>query len=199
MEVPRLILASASLRRKKLLGATGIIFEIIESGIDEARRSGEGARDYALRMAREKALSVSARHPDALVLGADTVVEFASDILVKPDSASDARRMLRLLSGNTHTVVTAFALARGNQVVANMPVISRVTFRVLADDEIDSYVATGEPFDKAGSYGIQGAGAAFIVAVKGSRDNVMGLPMAQVLDVLRRHGVEVAAERGEPR
>jgi septum formation protein len=133
------------------------------------------------------------------VLGADTVVEFASEILVKPDSASDARRMLRLLSGNTHTVVTAFALARGNQVVANMPVISRVTFRVLADDEIDSYVATGEPFDKAGSYGIQGAGAAFIVAVEGSRDNVMGLPMAQVLDVLRRHGVEVAAERGEPR
>ena len=198
MESTRLILASASPRRKTLLDATGVTFEIVESGIDEARRTGEDARDYALRMARDKALSVSTRHPDALVLAADTIVECGGEILVKPDSAADARRMLRILSGNTHTVVTAFALARGNQVVESMPVMSRVTFRALSNDEIDAYLATGEPFDKAGSYGIQGAGANFIVAVEGSRDNVMGLPMGQVLDVLRRHGVEVAAGRCEP-
>ena len=108
-------MASASPRRKTLLDATGVTFEIVESGIDEARRTGEDARDYALRMARDKALSVSTRHPDALVLAADTIVECGGEILVKPDSAADARRMLRILSGNTHTVVTAFALARGNQ------------------------------------------------------------------------------------
>ncbi|MGH7838124.1 MAG: Maf family protein, partial [Candidatus Binataceae bacterium] len=137
-----------------------------------------------------KALQVSRRHLEALVLGADTVVELNGDILLKPLDAADARRMLRALSGNTHTVVTAFAIARADRLLESAPVIARVTFRDLTPSAIDTYLATGESFDKAGSYGIQGAGAAFIASVKGSRDTVMGLPVREVLAALRRHGLD---------
>jgi septum formation protein len=189
MNAVKLILASASPRRKTLLAAAGVDFEIIESGIPEIRREDESARDFALRMAREKALSVSPRFPGAIVLAADTTVECNGEILGKPDDAADARRMLCVLSGKTHTVVTAFALARADAIVENIPVNSRVTFRPLACAEIDAYIATGEPLDKAGAYGIQGAGAGFIAQVEGPRDNVMGLPVREVLAALRRNGI----------
>ena len=193
----RLVLASASPRRKTLLEATGLTFEIVESGIDEVRREGESGVEFALRMAREKALSVSFRMRDALVLGADTIVECDGRILGKPIDAAQARAMLRVLSGNTHTVVTAFAIASAGAIAISLPVISRVTFRVLSQEEIASYVATGQPLDKAGAYGIQDAGAGFIAHVEGTRDNVMGLPMREVLAALRRHGVE-APRRESP-
>jgi septum formation protein len=189
MRAVKLILASGSPRRKTLLTAAGVEFETIESGIPELRREDESAGDFALRMAREKALSVSVSFPGAIVLAADTTVECNGVILGKPDNAADARRMLCMLSGKTHTVVTAFALARAGAVVESIPVNSRVTFRQLACAEIDAYIATGEPLDKAGAYGIQGAGAGFIVHVEGSRDNVMGLPVSEVLAALRRIGV----------
>lgn len=193
-----LILGSASPRRIALLRASGVDFEQVDSGIDESRQDGEPARDYALRMACEKALKVSESYPARCVLAADTVVECDREVLLKPEKPDDARRMLRALSGKTHVVVTAFALARDGRIVERAPVLSQVTFRPLADDEIDNYVASGEPFDKAGSYGIQGAGAGFISRVSGSRENVMGLPVREVLEALRRQGIR-AARTDEPR
>lgn len=190
MTATRLVLASASPRRKDLLAAAGVAFTIVESGIDETRAEHEDAATYAERMARAKALNVSHRRSEPLVLGADTVVELRGMILLKPDDTADARRMLRLLSGATHTVVTAFALAQGGRLLESAPLTARVTFRRLADPEVEAYLATGEPFDKAGSYGIQGLGAGFITAVEGGRDTVMGLPVAAVLAALRRQGFD---------
>jgi nucleoside triphosphate pyrophosphatase len=181
---PAIVLASGSPRRRELLAAAGVRFRCVESGVHEERGAHEGARDYAMRLARDKAVAVSVREPSALVIGADTVVECAGEILEKPVDAADARRMLRRLAARTHTVVTAFAIARAGRVAASDAVISRVTFRDLADQEIDEYVSTGEPFDKAGGYGIQGLAAGFIATVNGPRDNVMGLPVRDVLAAL---------------
>ena len=188
----RVILASASPRRRQLLGATNIEFEVIESLMPEQHIAGEPPRDYAIRMARDKARAVSLRFPDATVVGADTIVVCENQILEKPVDANDARRMLTMLSSRTHTVVTAFALARGGKILESSPVESQVTFRKLDADEIAAYIATDEPFDKAGAYGIQGVGGGFISHVEGSRDNVMGLPTERVVAALARHGVKRA-------
>jgi len=188
----KVILASGSPRRRQLLGAAGIKFEVIESMVPEEHVAGEPAPDYALRMARDKAIAVSVRFPEAIVIGADTIVVCDTQILEKPADANDARRMLAMLSARTHTVVTAFALARGGKIIESSPVESDVTFRKLTDAEIDEYIATDEPFDKAGAYGIQGVGGGFISRVEGSRDNVMGLPTARVVAALARFGVERA-------
>jgi septum formation protein len=185
----RLILASGSPRRKALLRAAGLRFDVIESGISEMRVPGEPGRDYTLRIAGEKALSVSARIPDTLVLGADTIVICDDKILVKPNDPDEACRMLATLSGKTHTVVTAYALASLGNILEAEPVTSQVTFRRLSNTEIEQYVATGEPLDKAGAYGIQGRGEDLIAMVVGSRDNVMGLPLSEVLAALARFGV----------
>ncbi|MFZ0660781.1 MAG: Maf family protein [Candidatus Binataceae bacterium] len=187
---PKLILASGSPRRRQLLSAAGLSFQVIESAIPERRRDGENAREYAPRMARDKALAIASRFPAAIVLGADTVVECMGQVLEKPVDENDARRMLTMLSGRTHTVVTAFAIARGVRILAAEAVESHVTFRTLGTVEIDQYIASGEPFDKAGAYGIQGVGGGFISAVEGPRDNVMGLPVDNVLAALRRVGFE---------
>ena len=184
----KLILASGSPRRRELLTRAHIDFEVMQSGLEEVRATNESASDYALRMARDKALAVSRRHPNRAVLAADTVVECAGAILEKPADIADATRMLSMLSGKTHTVVTAFAIASNAEIVANEAVVSRVTFRGLSADEIAHYIATGEPFDKAGAYGIQGIGGGFISHVDGSRDNVMGLPTDEVIATLRRLG-----------
>jgi septum formation protein len=189
----KVILASGSPRRRQLLAAAGLEFDAIESGAPEQHVAGESPRDYALRVARDKAAAVSARFPNAIVVGADTIVVCESRILEKPADAADARRMLTMLSGRTHTVVTAFALARAGKVLESSPVESRVTFRDLADKEIEAYIATDEPFDKAGAYGIQGVGGGFIAHVEGPRDNVMGLPTERVVAVLVRYGVKASA------
>jgi septum formation protein len=186
----KVILASASPRRRQLLGAAGIEFEAIASHVPEQHVAGEPPRDYALRMARDKAGAVSSKFPDAIVIGADTIVVCENQILEKPADAADARRMLSILSGRTHTVVTAFALARDGKILESSPVESHVTFRGLSDAEIEFYIATDEPFDKAGAYGIQGVGGGFISQVEGSRDNVMGLPTARVTAALERYGVK---------
>jgi septum formation protein len=184
-----LILASGSPRRKALLGAAKLCFEVLESGIDETIGAGESGRGYALRMAGEKALSVSARLPDAVVLGADSIVVCDDKILLKPNDEGDARRMLATLSGRTHTVITAYALAFANAILEAEPITSQVTFHPLSATQIEQYVATGEPLDKAGAYGIQGKGADFIARVVGSRENVMGLPVREVLTALARLGI----------
>ena len=186
----RVILASASPRRRQLLGAANIEFDVIESLVPEQHIAGEPAPDYALRMARDKARAVSSRFPDAIVVGADTIVVCEGQILEKPADANEARRMLAMLSARTHTVITAFALARGGDILESSPVESLVTFRQLADAEIDHYIATAEPYDKAGAYGIQGVGGGFIAHVDGSRDNVMGLPTERVIAALARFGVK---------
>jgi len=186
----RVILASASPRRRQLLAAAGIRFDAIESRVPEGHVAGEPPRDYAIRMARDKAAAVSSRWPDAIVIGADTIVVCETQILEKPSDAADARRMLAMLSARTHTVVTAFALARGGKIVESSPVESRVTFRKLTQAEVDDYIATGEPFDKAGAYGIQSIGGGFISHLEGSRDNVMGLPTERVIAALARQGVK---------
>jgi septum formation protein len=128
------------------------------------------------------------RVPEALVLAADTTVECDGQILEKPRNEDDARRMLAILSGKNHFVITAYALACRAVIIEAEPVVSQVFFRALSNSEIDEYVATGEPLDKAGAYGIQGRGADFITRVVGSSDNVMGLPMQQVLEALARFG-----------
>lgn len=182
----KIILASGSPRRRELLTRARIDFEVMQSGVEEIRDADESARDYALRMAREKALAVSRLHRHRAILAADTVVECNGEILEKPIDTDDAMRMLSALASRTHTVVTAFAIASDAQVVATEAISSRVTFRALTIDEIAAYIATGEPFDKAGGYGIQGIGGGFISHVEGSRDNVMGLPTEEVIAALRR-------------
>ena len=192
----KLILASASPRRRQLLTDAGLRFECIESGLDELRNANEPGRDYTLRMAEAKALAVSKLAPTALILGADTIVESEGEILEKPRDADDACRMLRMLSDRTHRVVTGFALARAGEIVDCAAIESLVTFRVLTDEEIEAYIDSGEPFDKAGAYGIQGIGGEFISGVVGPRDNVMGLPVESVLAALSRAGFDSHSQAG---
>jgi septum formation protein len=185
----RLILASGSPRRRQLLGAAGLGFELAQSGIEERRQPHERAREYALRMAATKALAVARRYPDSIVLGADTVVACEAEILEKPVDAADAQRMLTILAGRGHVVITAFAVAHDERLIETEAVESEVFFRPLSEREIRDYIASGEPFDKAGAYGIQGMGGSFVSRVDGPRDNVMGLPVERVLAALERCGI----------
>lgn len=186
---PKLILASGSPRRRRLLSDAGVSFRVVESRLPEDPPTGESGGDYAPRIAREKALKVSATFPNEIVLAADTVVECQRRILGKPADSAQARAMLQTLSGRTHTVITAFAIARAGAILESASVSSRVTFRDLSSAEIEAYIRSGEPGDKAGGYGIQGKGGDFITHVEGSRDNVMGLPTREVLAALKRQGV----------
>ncbi len=182
------ILASTSPRRRELLHDAGLSFRIVESNLVELARENESAAGFALRMAQEKALAVSAACPDEIVLAADTIVECEGRTLGKPAGAGEARAMLRMLSGRSHVVITGFAIARAGALVESSQVTTRVTFRSLTDAEIDHYVRSGVPLDKSGSYGIQTSGD-FISAIEGSRENVMGLPIREVLAALARHGI----------
>lgn len=194
----RLILASASPRRAELLTAAGQRFVIEPSRVDETRRKDERPRDLAARLAREKALDVAARaRPrDRWVLGADTIVVIDDEPLGKPQDEPDAERMLRRLSGRGHEVVTAFALvAPSMRVVVERTVVSEVVFRVIDPSEIHAYVGSGEPLDKAGAYAIQGGAQAFVNELRGSRSNVVGLPMDEIEVALRGVGLWLERER----
>lgn len=182
-ELP-LVLASASPRRAELLDRAGISFVVDPASVDESVLPGESAEAYAGRVARAKALVVHARHPGRAVLAADTVVVVDGAILGKPRDDADARRMLRLLSDRTHDVLTAVCLIQDG---AEESFIARtqVTFTPLGDDEIDWYVGTGEPRDKAGAYAIQGLASRFASRIDGSYSNVVGLPVAAVYGRLR--------------
>lgn len=178
-----IILASASPRRSELLGSTGISFRIIPSTVDEPPAdSGETPGGYALRMARLKARDVAWGHPGSFVLGADTVVAVGEFILGKPTDVEDAKRMLAMLSGREHTVVTGCVLiGPDGQTIWEEAVASKVSFARLSEEAIAAYVATGEPMDKAGGYAIQGLGAFMIARVDGSYTNVVGLPLAETV------------------
>ena len=186
---PRLILASGSPRRQQMLSEAGLLFEVIESGVIEDKREEESAPDFVLRMATAKALAVSGKARGAMVLGADTIVEIDGEILGKPGNPEHAREMLQRLSGRTHNVITAFAIAKDRRILESQSAITQVRFRQLSEREITEYVAGSEPYDKAGGYAAQGAGAAFIAHIDGSYTNVMGLPLKESLAALRRHHV----------
>jgi septum formation protein len=186
-----LILASASPRRQELLRNAGISFTVQPADIDETPRAGEAPREYAERLAREKALAVWRLRPRDLVLGADTIVVVDEVILGKPADVADAARMLRLLSGRVHRVITGVCVVEA--VASEQLPVARaasettlVTVNELSEKEIRDYVASGEPMDKAGAYAIQGIASRWIPRIEGDYSNVVGLPIARVHAMLRR-------------
>lgn len=189
------ILASASPRRRQLLGEMGLTFSVVPSGVDEEYHEGESVRDHVMRLSREKAQAVSVRNPDAWVLGADTIVIIDGKVLGKPDTEEEARGMLKTLSGREHHVITGFAIVHtGMNIVINDAVKSRVTFKTLLEDELEWYVRTDEPYDKAGAYAVQGKAAFFIKEIRGSYTNVVGLPLCEVVSALKGVGAVVFRE-----
>lgn len=182
-----LVLASGSPRRRELLEGLGFQLEIIPPDVDETPREGEDPRDYVLRLARAKAEWVSKDRREAVVIAADTAVVLGSEILGKPRDANDAAAMLARLAGRDHRVLTGVATASGGTADA-MAVETRVQFRPLSAEEIRWYVKSGEPLDKAGAYAIQGLGGAFVRAIEGSVSNVVGLPVAEALELLAARG-----------
>jgi septum formation protein len=185
-----LVLGSASPRRAELLRELGVEFGVCPSGVPEVPAPGERSLDFARRAARQKGRAVSDLRPGDWVLAADTVVAVDGEILGKPVDAADAQRMLNRLSGRCHQVITAVALVKpGGDVCGELAVSSDVHFRSLSAGEIREYVATGEPFDKAGGYGIQGGASRFVERVEGSYSNVVGLPVDEVRELLAFRGL----------
>jgi len=195
----RLVLASQSPRRRELLASVGLACEVRPAGTDESVRPGELPAGYVRRVAREKAFAVRAE-PGEVVLAADTAVVLGSEVLGKPSDAEDARRMLRALSGKSHVVWTGVCgrrpAAPGMEAAeASALVSSTVRFAALSPRQVDWYVASGEPLDKAGAYAVQGAGGALVREVEGSVSNVVGLPLAETLSLLEGLGVLPPWER----
>jgi nucleoside triphosphate pyrophosphatase len=185
----RIILASASPRRMELLASAGIDFEVFAGEVPEEPLPGEMPEDHVLRLARDKALHVAARVEGDFFVGADTIVLCDGEIMGKPVDAADAERMLRRLSGIAHSVITGFAVYdRARDGLLCEAVTTRVFFKELRDDEILDYIATGCPFDKAGAYAIQGGAAHMVKRIDGSYTNVVGLPLCEVIEALRRIG-----------
>jgi septum formation protein len=180
-----LVLASKSPRRLELLVAAGIACGVVTVDVDESVERLEPPGDHVRRLARAKADAGMALRPDAIVLGADTVVVAGSEIMGKPRDAADATRMLRVLSGREHEVLTGLALVSSHRAPVVEVARTRVWFNPLTDREIAAYVASGEPLDKAGAYGIQGLGSRFVDRIQGSYSNVVGLPVALVYRLLK--------------
>lgn len=185
----KIILASTSPRRKLMLEASEIPFSIVAPDIEEKPLENENGHNYVERNAVEKAHAVSKKlnhnHP-FVVISADTIVVTKDDkILEKPKNAEQAKAMLQQLSANTHIVLSAYSIHHNQSEVITRVIETFVTFRQLSENEIDGYIATGEPFDKAGSYGIQAGGMGFVENIQGSYTNVMGLPLSHVLNDLK--------------
>ena len=185
-----LVLASASPRRADLLRAAGIPFETCAVDVDERFRPGERPEDAVARLAEAKARAAAPAHPEAVVLGADTTVVVRGQALAKPADAEDAARMLRLLSGGTHEVLTGICLAWQGRCRLHVEP-TRVRMAQLEESEIAWYVATGEPFDKAGGYAAQGLASRFIEGIDGSYSNVVGLPVSRVYALLKELGCDI--------
>jgi septum formation protein len=192
----RLVLASASPRRRALLEAAGVAVDVDPVDVDEARLDGESPAQYVERLAREKAAAGARRHPDALVLGADTTVTLDGAVLGKPVDAAEAAGMLRRLSGRTHEVLTGIAIAWRGAIASHVE-RTAVAMAPLSEADIAWYVASGEPLDKAGAYAIQGLASRFIPRIDGSYANVVGLPVTAVLGLAAR--LTGAQELAEPR
>jgi len=189
MDSQLLILASASPRRQELLSSAGISFEVLPSEVDEGFQEGEPPEEYVVRLARRKATKAGERHKDRWVLAADTVVVIDGRILGKPGDRQEAREMLGVLSDQEHRVITGFCLLRGDSGKSREgTVTTRVRFKRLSSREIEWYLDTGEPFDKAGAYAIQGKAAFMIKEIRGSYTNVVGLPLTEVIEALQEMG-----------
>ena len=191
----RIILASASPRRRELLNLIGLDHEVRPADVNESLLPNEQPVPHAERLARAKALTVAETEPAAIVIGSDTIVVVDGEILGKPSDEADAHRMLRALSGREHRVVTAVAVAFTGEIVSSVEEV-QVTFRRLTDTEIADYIATGEPMDKAGSYGIQGYGATIVAKVDGDFFAVMGLPLLRLVTLLKQVGFNYSFSAG---
>ena len=186
----KIILASTSPRRKDLLAMCGIQFDVVPSDVNEDEFPNEDAPALVERLSFAKAEVIAKLYPNDFVIGADTTVAVKDRILGKPNTAAEAISMLQLLRGKTHTVWGGFTILCGDRRATEL-CKTQVTFRDLSDQEIAAYVKTGEPMDKAGSYGAQGIGASFILKIEGSYTNVVGLPLAECLSALMKIGAVV--------
>jgi septum formation protein len=184
----RVILASSSPRRRELLTLIGIAHEVRPADVDESVFADEAPAPHAERLARAKAHALAGEHPHAVVIAADTIVVVDGDILGKPRDVAHAAEMLLRLAGREHTVYTAIAVARDQRTESAVEDV-RVTMRALGEDEVAAYIATGEPMDKAGAYGIQGYGATIVERVDGDYFSVMGLGLRRLVELLERLGV----------
>lgn len=194
---PEIVLASTSPRRRRLLEQLGLRFQVEAPSLDETPRPGEAPEDYALRLSEEKAFQVSWRRPEALVIGADTVVVLEGEMMGKPADAAHAREMLARLSARTHQVITGLTvLWPPRQLYLSQAVLTQVTFKPLSAVEIEFYVNTGEPLDKAGAYGIQGKGALLVEKIAGCYNNVVGLPLFALGLLLEQAGLRLWSDDG---
>ena len=184
---PRIILASQSPRRAELMRMIGLQFEILPADIDETYLKHEAAPAHAQRLAREKAIVIAEQYPDALVVGSDTVVVIDRTVLGKPKDDDEAVAMLMRLQGRTHRVATGIAVAHGDACIAETEIV-RVKFRSFDENTAREYVATREPMDKAGAYGIQGYGASLVEWVHGDYFAVMGLPVQRMIRMFEQMG-----------
>lgn len=188
--VGKLILASSSPRRQQFLHELGIDFSVEVQEIDESCDVGETPERLVKRLAEEKASGIARQFPDACVLAADTVVVIDNEILGKPKNSEDAEAMLKRLSGRWHEVWSGFSIQKpAESLCVQQAVRTQVLFRELTEDLCRAYVLTGEPLDKAGSYGLQGRGGFLVDEIKGSYSNVIGLPVAQVIDIMLQYGI----------
>ena len=189
-EVYLFILASQSPRRRELLSMLGLSFDIVTADIDETMDASVSVEDAVTEISRKKAEAVGKDRPGRLIVSADTIVTVDGRVLGKPHSEAEAHAMLRSLSGRTHTVMTAFCLYLDGRTETHVEKTD-VVFKPLSDEEIDAYIATGSPMDKAGAYGIQDGAAVFVERLIGDYYNVMGLPVCELAKRLRTHGVPV--------
>jgi len=189
MSAPPVILASQSPRRRELLTLVGIPHTVRPADVDERYLPGEDPAAHAERLAREKAATIARREPDAVVIGSDTIVVVDGDVLGKPADETDAARMLARLAGRSHVVMTAVAVSWHGESRSGVEEVG-VTFHDLDDAEIAAYVATREPMDKAGAYGIQGYGATIVQRINGDFFAVMGFPLVRFVEMLRSLGWE---------
>jgi septum formation protein len=187
----RFILASSSPRRRELLASIGAVFDVVPSHVPEEYRRGEAPEEYVARLSRDKANAVAMKHPSRWVIAADTTVLLADELLEKPVDRADARRMLTTIAGRTHTVYTGVTLQNIEHEHRDTRVAeSEVRMLPLSPRDIEWYVTTGEPLDKAGAYAVQGIGAMFIDSIHGSYTNVVGLPLALLFQMMRKVGID---------
>jgi len=181
------ILASASPRRREILQSVGLNFKIIPAHVNEDYLAGESPRKHVQRLSRDKAMVIAAQYPEAWVLGADTIVVIDGKILGKPKSKAQAGKMLKTLSGREHIVYTGFTMVHQSSKIEQTEIVrSAVRFKTITPEERRWYINCDEPYDKAGGYAIQGKGAYFIRSIRGSYTNVIGLPLCEVLEILKK-------------
>jgi len=194
--VRNIILASASPRRRDILNIAGLKFAVCESGYDEAVKPSMKPRDTARFLSRKKAEAVAHRYKNSIIIAADTFIVFRGKVLGKPITSREARKMLNLLNGKSHSVITGYSVIdTGTGKKISRSVETKVRFKKLTAREIDAYVATKEPLDKAGAYAIQGRGAVIVEKIDGDFFNIMGLPLCALADSLKEFGIQVLKQR----